>query len=274
VIARAVREWNEAEHAAGVGAEHRSFHLPADGTTGAATRRALLVHGAGGSPADFRELGAFLHSRGWTVACPLLPGHGRRPEDLGEVRFRDLLATVTRAHELLRDGGRPVGVVAQSLGAVLAVHLAVGSPLRALVALAPALRPFVLRRIWLLGLLVLVRPRLAAATWRWQRELLRGIRETRELLDGVRCPLLVLHSRDDRSVSPRGGEELWRGAGSPEKRHTVLDGQGHVLSLAPARRELVFAPALSFLESAADGAVAATAGEAGSRTTGPPRAAG
>jgi carboxylesterase len=273
VIARAVREWNEAERVAGAGEEHLSFHLPAG--SGAAARRALLVHGAGGSPADLRELGVFLQAGGWTVACPLLPGHGRRPEDLGDVRFRDLLDTVTRAHDLLRDGGPPVGVIAQSLGAVLAVHLAVRAPLRALVALAPALRPFVARRIWLLGLLAAVRPRLAAATWRWQRELLRGIRETRGLLGGVRCPLLVLHSRDDRSVSPRGGRELWRAAGSAEKRHTVLDGQGHVLSTAPARRELVFAPALSFLEGAADGGDAATtAGGAGSRTTDPPRAAG
>jgi len=245
VIAQAVAQWNAAERAAGAGAEHHSFYLAAgDGP------RALLVHGAGGSPADFRKLGAYLQGRGWTVLCPLLPGHGRDPVALGGVRFRELIATVLDAHDLLRGEGPPPAVVAQSLGAVLAVHLAVRRPLRAIVALAPALRPFVLRRIWLLGIAFVVKPRLAVATWRWQTELLRGIRQTRRILDRVRCPLLVLHSRDDASVSPRGGDELYRGAGSAVKRRVVLDDQGHVLSIAPDKERLVFGPTAEFLEAA------------------------
>jgi carboxylesterase len=261
VIAEAVAQWNDAEHADGVSAEHRSFFLPSGGDA----RRALLVHGAGGSPADYRRLGAFLRDRGWTVLCPLLPGHGRDPVVLGRVRFRDLLDTVLQAHDLLRGDGPPVAVVAQSLGAVLAVHLAVRHPVRALVALAPALRPFVWRRIGLLVVGLVVSPRLAVATWRWQTELLRGIRQTRALLGGVRCPLLVLHSRDDGSVSPRGGRELHRGAGSTVKRHVVLDGQGHVLSIAPDKEERVWEPAAEFLEAApaepaAEGGPATAAG--------------
>lgn len=278
MISQVVRQWNAAEDTAGVGAEHRSFFRPAPGGEGAPSgqsapsgegvgaRRALLVHGAGGSPADFHRLGAFLQSNGWTVLCPLLPGHGRRPEDLGGVRFRRLIDAVIASHGLLRGDGVPVAVVAQSLGAVLAVHLAVRHRLLALVALAPALRPFVWRRIWVLAVGFPVRPRLAAATLRWQRELLRGIGETRGILESVRCPLLVLHSRDDASVSPQGGAELHRAAASAVKGHVVLDGQGHVLTCAPEKETLVFGPSLAFLE-------AATAREAGSRTTDPPRGA-
>ncbi|HMB71303.1 MAG TPA: alpha/beta fold hydrolase, partial [bacterium] len=246
MITDAVAQWNAAERAAGVSAEHHSFFRPASpgapasqaAPAGRGERRALLVHGAGGSPADFHKLAAFLTERGWTVLCPLLPGHGRDPVALGDVRFRDLVGTVLQAHDLLREDGPAVAVVAQSLGAVLAVHLAVRHPVRALVALAPALRPFVLRRLWLLAVGLLVKPRLAAATWKWQTELLRGIRETRSLLADVRCPLLVLHSRDDASVSPRGGAELHAGVGSPVKRYVELDGQGHVLSIAPDKEKL------------------------------------
>jgi fermentation-respiration switch protein FrsA (DUF1100 family) len=120
--------------------------------------------------------------------------------------------------------------------------------------------------MWMLGVGFLVKPRLAAATLRWQRELLRGIRETRRILEGVLCPLLVLHSRDDASVSPRGGADLHGGAGSAVKSYVVLDGQGHVLTCAPEKQTLVFEPSLAFLE-------AVTVKEAGSRTSDPPRGA-
>lgn len=258
MIDEVVEAWNRAERAAGVGPEYHSFALDASD----AAPRVLLVHGAGGSPADFRELGTFLRSRGWTVLCPLLPGHGRDPVALGDVRFRELVDAVLEAYDVLRDGDEAPAVVAQSLGAVLATQLAARRPVRCLAALAPAFRPFVLRRIWLLGLLFVIRPRLAAATWRWQWRLLRGIRETRGLLGDVRCPLLVLHSRDDDSVSSRGAREMHDDAGSRDKRLVELEGQGHVLSLAPDRRERVFAPTLELMR-------AATAGEAGSRTSDP-----
>ena len=36
----------------------------------------LLSHGFTGSPASIRPWGQYLHSQGFTVTCPLLPGHG------------------------------------------------------------------------------------------------------------------------------------------------------------------------------------------------------
>ena len=36
----------------------------------------LLIHGFTGSPPEMRLIGEYLHQRGFTVAAPLLPGHG------------------------------------------------------------------------------------------------------------------------------------------------------------------------------------------------------
>jgi carboxylesterase len=183
------------------------------------------------------------------VLCPLLPRHGLGPEALGGLRFTDLVGRSVEAFDVLGGAGGSAAVVAQSLGAVLAVHVAARRRATRVAALAPAFRPFVLRRLWLLAVLGVVRPRLAWATWRWQWELLRGIRQTRPLVAEMRCPLLVLHSRDDGSVSIRGARELHGSAASATKRLELLEGQGHVLTTAPDRERVVYAPVLELLES-------------------------
>jgi carboxylesterase len=260
--AEAVERWNAHERADGVLGPNLSFHRAGGGSP------VLLLHGAGGGPDDLRHLGGFLAAHGHDVLCPCLPGHGRDPLALGDVRFSELIETCLEAYDVLAAGtdGGGLPIVAQSLGAVLAVQVAVRRPVTGLVALAPALRPFVARRIWLLGVLALVRPRLARATYRWQRGLLRGIRETRRAVPRLRCPLLVLQSRDDGSVSGRGAAELHDLAGSARKSLVLLEGQGHVLSRAPDREALVYRPALELLDG-----LNAPAG--GNRTTDPPPAA-
>ena len=54
----------------------------------------LLVHGYTGSPASMRPWGEFLHSKGYTVRVPLLPGHGSKAEDLNEVKWQEWPAKV------------------------------------------------------------------------------------------------------------------------------------------------------------------------------------
>jgi esterase/lipase len=99
-----------------------------------------------------------------------------------------------------------------------------------------------------LALAAPLRPGLARATLAWQWELLRGIRETRALLPELRCPVLTLASRDDDSVSWKGARELHERCASPRKELVLLEGQGHVLSAAPARESEVYPPVLRFLE--------------------------
>jgi alpha-beta hydrolase superfamily lysophospholipase len=109
----------------------------------------------------------------------------------------------------------------------------VDRPVRGFVALAPAFRPHTLRRIRELVVGALVAPARTLGSYRWQMDARRAIRETATRIPEVRCPLLVLHSCDDPTVSPRGGRELYERASSVEKRFVELQGQGHVLSCAP-----------------------------------------
>lgn len=251
--------WSAEEDALRVPDRHRSFARPGD----AGGPRVLLLHGGGGSPDDLVELADDLARVGIHVLCPRLPAHGLGEEALGRLRFEELLARAREARTLLEQAGEPVILVAQSMGVALAIELAVELPPAGLVALAPALRPYVARRILRLLPLVLLRPRAARTLIRWQTEARRGLRAAAGRAPQLRCPLLILHSDDDDSVDLRGAWELLASAGSTDKRLDVLSGQGHVLSMAPDRHREVFPRVREF--------VAASTAEARTRSPGPRR---
>lgn len=239
-----LERWNREEEQAGIGVMQRSFGFGASH----AAPSVLLLHGAGGSPTDFLDLGIVLAAAGFRGLCPLLPGHGTDPLALAGSRFPELLERGLEAFDSLAAAPAPVFVVAQSLGAVLAVRIADARRMAALVALAPALRPFVARRVGLLAAGLIVQPRLAWRTLQWQLDLLREIRATRDRLPGVTCPVLVMVSRDDPTVSPRGAQEFHDRVSSVDRSLLEFPDQGHVLSAAPDRRQRVFPPILEFLE--------------------------
>jgi carboxylesterase len=237
-----VAQWNREEEGRGVPAEHRSFFLSADSDVSPV----FVVHGAGGSPADYDVLGRYLRERGRSVLCPLLPGHGLGAQALGEVRFSALVEAVRTAYAAAANG-RSIPVIGQSLGAVLTIHLVTQFDVSCFIALAPALRPYVLLRVLLLLPLFVVRPSLARATSRWYLELKRGIESTIPEIERVICPLCVLHSRGDHSVRLAGARLLHDRAGSSYKRLVILQGQGHALARAPDR-DAVFTPIVEFLD--------------------------
>lgn len=238
-----LRLWNAAEAEAGVPPEHRSFLR--DG------RRdpVLLLHGGGGSPLDLVALADDLSLHGHFVLVPLLPAHGLGDVALGALDFEAMANRAIEAFDVLTGARGPAAVVGLSLGAVISVRLAVRRDVVALVALAPALQPFVGRRV--LGVMIeaILRPRLARINLRWQQAARRGIRATIPEIPRITAPLLVLHSHDDPSVSSRGARMLYERASSKEKQIVLLDDQGHVLTRAPDL-ESVFGPVRRFLAGA------------------------
>ncbi|MEZ5064551.1 MAG: alpha/beta fold hydrolase [bacterium] len=234
-----VRAWIEQEVQENVPPAQRSF---ARGDVEDPACPILFLHGGGGGPADFHPLARAL---GAPTLCPLLPAHGRGEDALAALTFDSLVIRAREAYDVLAASGRSPLVVAQSLGAIVAVRLLADRPAAGLVALAPALRPRTARRA--VGVLrtLLVSPRRAFGSYRWQTEARRAIRATPPRLAGLRCPLLVLVSTDDPTVSPAGARAFHDLAAAEDKQLVVLEGQGHVLSAAPDL-ETVAAPIREF----------------------------
>lgn len=193
----------------------------------------LLLHGFTGSPWDVRPLGEALAARGLFVKAPRLPGHGTTPEAMLEAGHNHWQEAAWEALRSL-SGFRQVFVAGLSMGALLGLRLAAGSPelVRGLVLMAPAARfkgptMALLKSLRHTRLLERVKP--------WVRKTatdlsdpavlaeapilpafpsarLNDLWEVQEaaLLEAplVRCPTLVAVAEQDHVVDPDGGKWL------------------------------------------------------------------
>lgn len=189
-------------------------------------RGILCIHGFTGAPEGLRFLAERLAGRGLTVSAVLLPGHGTRVEDLEAVTWRDWTAHVEDAFDRLAARCGRVAVVGQSMGGLLALHVATVRARAAAVATlaAPLWLDGLARRVvrwtapggWLNGRLRYV-PKFRGPDVRdkaqkrnyhgYDRVPTRAIPELMALmahvdgrLDQVRAPVLVLHGRQDHTV--------------------------------------------------------------------------
>ena len=84
----------------------------------------LCVHGFTGTPYEMRFLGERLADAGFHARCERLPGHGTTTDDLDHTLWEDWVAAVEASFDDLARTFPKVAVVGQSLGGLLALHLA------------------------------------------------------------------------------------------------------------------------------------------------------
>jgi esterase/lipase len=111
---------------------HKPFRLDGDGS-----RVAILVHGFPGTPREMRALGAALHSAGWSVTVPLLPGFGPEIATLPDRRHGEWRDAVCRAIAEARAAYGRVVLIGYSTGAAVALLAAERTAVDAQVLLAP-----------------------------------------------------------------------------------------------------------------------------------------
>lgn len=256
-----VKESSSEGDAVGVVPRARSFLLPG-GRVGI-----LLLHGFTGSIDTLRPLGAFLAGHGYTVLGARLAGHGGTEEALERSTRNDWRRSAAQAYAELRTRVDRVVAIGDSLGSILALELTLAHPdILAVVVLNPPLRPRhanrnrlvlpFLRRLrrfqakpWVsaerraehLARGSAVRVPLAAYT-----EFLRVAAEMRRLVPRITVPFLVVQSRLDPTVDPKGGAELAARAGSSIREIRWLDESVHHVVDAQDRAR-VFADILGFV---------------------------
>jgi carboxylesterase len=84
----------------------------------------LLIHGLGGTPAEMRYVANGLARAGYTIFCPQLAGHCGTEEDIKRTTWLDWYASAEKALFELRKDCDTVVVGGLSAGAVLALLLA------------------------------------------------------------------------------------------------------------------------------------------------------
>ena len=217
---------------------------------------ALVLHGFTGSPVSMRPLGEVLADAGFAVELPRLPGHGTSPQDLALTTWSDWLAEAERSLAALqaRTSGQVV-VVGLSMGGALTMTLAASHPelagivvINAPVAVPPELAAGINAMIdGGVDIIESIGGDLAdpdADEASYDQTPLRPLLtmfeaggDIRDRLGDIRCPALVITSRQDHVVTPTDSDVIAGALGGPVE-HLWLEKSFHVATLDYDRAEV------------------------------------
>jgi carboxylesterase len=209
---------------------------------------ALLVHGFTGTPYAMRALGEYLAARGITVEGLRLPGHGTSWEHLNSFTRSHWEDAIFEGYRKLSDRCEVTFAVGLSFGGALCLHLASRHPhLAGVVAIAPFL--FTKDPLRFLAPVI---PRLTKSLRAvgndvadpsvderaYERfptiagaSMLKLTHDIRRELSDVRCPVLVLHSKNDHTAPPDNAIEIHARVSSSDKELVWYERSYHVLTL-------------------------------------------
>jgi carboxylesterase len=218
---------------------------------------ALVLHGFTGSPVSMRPLAEVLAEAGFAVELPRLPGHGTDPADLALTTWDDWLAEAERALAALqaRTVGGKVVVAGLSMGGALTLALGEAHPeLAGIVCInAPTDAPPEL----LEGLQQMLdggvdiidsiggdiadpdadEESYDATPLRPLLTMIESGAVLKERLGEIRCPTLLITSRQDHVVTPTDSDVIAAAVGGPVER-LWLEKSFHVATLDYDRAEV------------------------------------
>lgn len=209
----------------------------------------LVVHGFTGNPQSMRGLAQAFAAAGFTVELPLLPGHGTSIEDMLSTGWSDWSGAIESAYRELATRCASVVVAGLSMGGTLATWLAASHPeIAGLIAINAAVEPMATEMIDFLRQTLdsgtEVSPAIGndvadpdakelAYDGMPMRPLLSLVEHQNELaamLGDIRCPTLILTSRNDHVVQPSASDYLAEHVSGPVER-VWYDRSFHVITL-------------------------------------------
>jgi carboxylesterase len=225
----------------------------------------LLVHGFTGAPPSMRPWGEFLHSKGYTVRVPLLPGHGSTPEDLNDVKWQEWPDKVTNELRELQKACDTIFLVGLSMGGgtVLNVAESNNDVIKGIILVNPWIHlpgitveiSFLASRFKKMRSSVggdIKRPGISefgydATPMRGVYQALKMLRVTRKNLGAITVPVQLFHSVEDHTLPVSNTEIILAEIASKDKTRIELVNSYHVATL-DYDQELIFQNSLTFIE--------------------------
>ena len=241
----------------------RSFRVRGEGKRGV-----LLLHGLTGAPAEMKAVGRVLHRQGFDLLAPMLAGHGGTEADLLKTDWRDWVASARAAYLKFAEEVDEVYVAGICAGGEIGLELAaefpeirgaavysvlfeydgwnmpkitMGAPVIQAVANLPLLRrlsfvqpsPFGLkderlRTMAAQALQSMIPGALERMPLGCMYQLYRLARHVEQVAPDVRCPVLIVHAREDDLADLRNAHRLRAALGGPSEL-VVLEDSYHMV---------------------------------------------
>jgi carboxylesterase len=211
--------------------DDRSFLFLQDGKAPAC----LLLHGANGTPAEMRDLGNYLYSRGITIYCPRMSRYDVKN------RLVSWESWVTMAEGALRtalDYSQQTMVLGLGIGATITLVLNRLHTFKGMVLLAPALYPRLGFKGRMLDIVRIVTPTLFYRFSGWNGELNRAMENVRKTPGEIKAPALVLQAQDDQVISTKGLRVLRRRLANEKSEVVLLPSGSHTITRSEARQDV------------------------------------
>jgi carboxylesterase len=225
----------------------------------------LLFHGYTATTCEVRLLARELFNSGYSVSCPLLPGHGTTPEALNRTHWSDWTRAGEAAYLRLSQCCQRVIVGGESAGALIALYLASQHPeIAAVLCYAPALKlllkPIDIATLYLASPFVVSIPKGSIdVSTGWQGytvnplkgaiELLKLERDVTRRLPSISQPLFIASGRLDTTIDPAGVDLIYQNVRSSLKEKHLMEHSSHVV-LLDQELETISALTLNFLQRA------------------------
>jgi len=220
----------------------------------------VLLHGFTATTAEVRLLADYLRGFGYTLAAPLLPGHGTQPAELNKTSWVDWYEAAEETYLELRGKCTKVFVCGESMGALLALLIASRyTQVDGVIVVAPALRIRGIGLSRIMQYFVKFRPKNQAEDnlpWKGYTVYpVRGLAQLANLqnvvkkeLHNITQPLLVFMGGKDVSIHPESGKIIIDAVRSSEKELIYMPNSPHVMLLAEDR-EGIFQKIQEFIEA-------------------------
>lgn len=236
------------EMRAGVPVEDRSFLMLQERES----IGCLLIHGAGGTPAEMKLLGEHLFSQGYSVygiRLPLDPKssdtgladylkgrlsrsgkNGKRDKKKEAANSWSVCLTETEiVLDTMLDYSSGIYMIGFSFGGTIALNLMKRYPVKGTILIAPALYPTRSNRYFFFRFWKRMLPSLVKNYAPVRSTILELLDRTRASLGTLDKPLMVIQAQDDHLISPRGFQLLKKQSTNRASRFEYLSDGGHVL---------------------------------------------
>lgn len=224
----------------------------------------LLFHGFTATTLEVRGLAEFIHAQtGYTVAAPLLPGHGTSPEDLAARHFQEWLDAAENAYTSLQSISNTIYVGGESMGGLLTLYLAARHPkIAGILLYAPAWIIHGLREAeWLKWFIFGSSKKNLGVTKNgflpWQGYRVNPLKAVSELgklqtfvqktFQDVKQPAIIFQGDSDETIDPKGSNIILNSISTTDKQLIIVNNCGHSV-LLDAQHLWVFEQTLQFIQ--------------------------
>lgn len=199
----------------------------------------LIIHGFGGGTYEIKPLDDYLSDKGYITSCPKLKGHTVIGKDMKSASYKDWIASAEEELVILMKKTDNIAIIGFSMGGLIAANLASKYDIKAIVTINTPIYCWNLKRVFL-NIWGDIKNKNLHNTKRYIKakkaspivsmiNFLLLLNSTKPKLPDIKCPFLVLQTKDDDTVRLKSSYYIYENIKSKDKTLKLYDQGGHLV---------------------------------------------